>query len=505
MYTIRLKATLVTAMNILLVCPEFPDTFWSFKYALKFVGKRALLPPLGLATIAAMLPSEWSLRLVDTNVRPLTDRDIGWADSVFVSAMAVQRNSAHRIIARCKKSGLRVVAGGPLFTGEYDQFETVDHFVLNEAELTLPAFLSDLSAGNPGRIYESKEFADMRQTPIPKWELLDLKRYAGMSIQFSRGCPFQCDFCNVTSLLGHRVRTKSSQQIIAELDALYNLGWRDEILFVDDNFIGNKFFLKADLLPALVEWHKDKIGLPFMTEASINLADDQPLMRLMVEAGFNKVFVGIETPEDESLAECGKQQNRNRNLVHDVKSIQRTGLEVQGGFIVGFDHDQPSVFQKQIDFVQGSGIVSAMVGILQAPPGTKLYERLRAEGRIRGESSGDNVDGTTNIIPRMPFDTLKSGYVRILHLLYEPEHLYQRIRTFLAVFNPPKRQMQFGIPHLFAFIRSVCQFGILSRARVHYWKLILWTQFHRPDLFRDAVTLTICGYHFRKISERQTE
>jgi len=245
-------------MNILLVCPEFPDTFWSFKHALKFVGKRALLPPLGLATIAAMLPSEWSLRLVDANVGPLTDRDIGWADFVFVSAMAVQRNSAHRIIARCKKSGLRVVAGGPLFTGEYDQFETVDHFVLNEAELTLPAFLSDLSAGNPGRIYESKEFADMRQTPIPKWELLDLKRYAGMSIQFSRGCPFQCDFCNVTTLLGHRVRTKSSQQIIAELDALYNLGWRDEILFVDDNFIGNKFFLKAIFCPPLLSGTKTR-------------------------------------------------------------------------------------------------------------------------------------------------------------------------------------------------------------------------------------------------------
>ncbi|MBN1129509.1 MAG: B12-binding domain-containing radical SAM protein, partial [Chitinispirillaceae bacterium] len=353
-------------MNILLVYPEFPDTFWSFKHALKFVGKRAALPPLGLLTVASMLPPEWSVRLVDTNVRRLTKKDLAWADYAFISAMIVQRESAQRIVSLCKQSGLPVVAGGPLFMSDYEQFPAVDHFVLNEAELTLPLFLKDLAAGNPKKSYSSDQYADLRQTPLPKWELMDLKRYASMSIQFSRGCPFQCDFCNITALLGHRVRVKTATQVLSELDSLYALGWRGEVFFVDDNFIGNKAFLKADLLPALIEWRKGKKGLLFYTEASINLADDTDLMDRMVEAGFTKVFVGIETPDEECLVECGKQQNRNRNLVEDVKSIQRKGLEVQAGFIVGFDHDRPSVFQKQIDFIQHSGIVTAMVGMLQA-------------------------------------------------------------------------------------------------------------------------------------------
>jgi radical SAM superfamily enzyme YgiQ (UPF0313 family) len=489
-------------MNILLVYPEFPDTFWGFKHALKFVGKRALLPPLGLLTVAAMLPPEWSVRLVDTNVRRLTNNDLAWADYAFISAMIVQRDSARRIIALCKESGLRVVAGGPLFTCDHEQFADVDHFVLNEAELTLPAFLRDLACGRPGRLYTSEQFADLRQTPVPRWELLDLRRYAAMSLQFSRGCPFQCDFCNVTTLLGHRVRTKTSRQIIDELDGLYKMGWRGEVFFVDDNFIGNKAFLKADLLPSLIEWRRGKRGLLFFTEASINLADDTPLMGQMVEAGFNKVFVGIETPDEESLAECRKQQNRNRNLVEDVKSLQRMGLEVQAGFIVGFDHDRPSVFQKQVDFIQKSGIVTAMVGMLQALPGTRLHERLKKEGRLRGVSSGDNVDGTTNIVPVMDPDVLRDGYKKILRSIYAPEMYYERVRTFLREYKPPERPETFRMSHLLAFVRSLYRLGIMSRARFQYWKLLIWTQFKRPLLLRDAIAFSIVGYHYRTICER---
>lgn len=489
-------------MNVVLIYPEFPDTFWSFKHAIKFIGKRAVLPPLGLLTVASMVPPEWGVRLVDTNVRELTKEDLTWADCAFISAMVVQHESTLRIIARCKEFGLRIVAGGPLFMGDRESFALVDHFVLNEAEVTFPEFLKDFAAGKAVRSYRSHRFADLRFTPMPKWELLDLKRYAGMSIQFSRGCPFHCDFCNVTALLGHRVRTKTSQQIIAELDGLYNLGWREEVFFVDDNFIGNKSFLKTDLLPALIDWRKNKKDLLFITEASIDIADDKLLMKLMVEAGFNKVFLGIETPEEVCLTECSKHQNRNRNLSEDVKNIQRMGLEVQAGFIVGFDHDQPTVFQNQMDFIQNSGIVTAMVGILQAPPGTRLFKRLEKEGRIRGNSSGDNVDGTTNIVPIMNADVLREGYERILQYIYAPEPFYRRVRTFLREYKPPTRQVQFRFSHLLALGRSLFQFGILSRARVHYWKLLLWAQFKHPALVRDAITLSICGYHYRKICER---
>jgi radical SAM superfamily enzyme YgiQ (UPF0313 family) len=489
-------------MKILLIYPEFPDTFWSYKHALKFVGKRSLLPPLGLLTIAAMLPPEWSVRLADTNVRRLTDKDLAWADYAFISAMIVQRESARDIIARCKESAVRIVAGGPLFTSDHGQFPAVDHFVLNEAELTLPLFLKDLARGNPGRIYSSDRFADLRQTPAPRWELVDIKQYSQMSIQFSRGCPFQCDFCNVTALLGHQVRVKTSRQIITELDGLYKRGWSGDVFFVDDNFIGNKAFLKDDLLPALIDWNRGKKGFQFFTEASINLADDESLMRLMVEAGFYKVFVGIETPDEECLAECSKQQNRNRNLVENVKAIQRMGLEVQAGFIVGFDHDRPNVFQKQMDFIQNSGIVTAMVGMLQAFPGTRLYDRMKQEGRLKGDSSGDNVDGTTNIIPVMNLDDLHDGYKRILRYIYSPKPFYQRIKTFLREYKPPKRRGRIRFSYLLAFARTLYRFGIVNRGRIPYWKLLVWTQFRRPRLFPQAIALAICGYHYRTIYER---
>jgi radical SAM superfamily enzyme YgiQ (UPF0313 family) len=489
------------AMNVLLIYPEFPDTFWSFKHALRFIHKKASSPPLGLLTVAAMLPAGWSKRLIDVNVTQLAEADLAWADYAFISAMVVQRKSADQIIARCKEAGLKVVAGGPLFSSEYAAFKAVDHFVLNEAELTLPPFLKELEQGRAQHIYTTSEFPDLGQTPIPLWELVDLKRYATMNIQFSRGCPFNCEFCNVTALFGHRPRTKSASQMIAELDGLYELGWRGSIFFVDDNFIGNKRHLKSELLPALIEWQKDKGDITFNTEVSINLADDEQLMRMMVEAGFNMVFIGIETPDEESLSECSKRQNMRRDLVEDVRRIQRAGLQVQGGFIVGFDNDTPSIFQQQIDFIQNSGIVTAMVGLLQAPPGTRLYERLKREGRLLGQLSGDNVDGTTNIIPKMSLETLREGYENILQHIYSPEHYYQRVRTFLQEYNPPKINAPLELEHILAFLRSIYRLGIVGRERFHYWKLLFWTLFHRPALFPLAVTLAIYGHHFRKVCE----
>ena len=487
-------------MKTLLLYPSFPDTFWSFKHALKFIHKRSAFPPLGLLTVAAMLPANWPKRLIDLNVNPLTEKDMAWADCVFVSAMAVQRESARNSITRCKKAGLKVVAGGPLFADEYKAFEDVDHFVLNEAELTLPSFVRDLEDACPQRVYQTSEFADLGQTPPPLWHLIDMKRYAAMSIQFSRGCPFNCDFCNITALLGHRPRHKTAAQIITELDGLYGLGWRGNIFFVDDNFISNKKYLQNELLPALIEWQKDKKSIRFNTEASVNLADDRSLMKMMVAAGFDSVFIGIETPAEEGLAECNKKQNKGRNLVESVRRIHRTGLQVQGGFIVGFDSDTPSIFQRQIDFIQKSGIVTAMVGLLNAPPGTRLYNRLKKEGRLAGLVSC-NTDGTTNIIPRMDLKALSDGYKSIMGHIYSPKIYYERVRTFLKEYKAPEAKLPYSIHDLMAFLRSCIRLGIIGKERFQYWKLLLWTLRKRPELLPLAITFAIYGHHFRKVCE----
>ena len=489
-------------MKILLVYPKFPDTFWSFNYAVGFIGKKAAFPPLGLLSVAALLPEQWSKRLVDENVQHLTDADILWADMVFIGAMAVQRKSAGRVIEHCRRLRATIVAGGPLFTSEPDAFNTINHLVLDEAELTLPAFLSDLEKGNPKKIYRAKGFSDLVQTPGPMWDLLETKRYASLSIQFSRGCPFNCDFCNVTALFGHRPRLKTPVQIISELDQIYSLGWRGSIFFVDDNFIGNKRFLKEHLLPALIQWRKGKKGCVFFTESSINLSDDPELLDMMVQAGFDSVFIGIESPDEISLSECHKTQNKNRNLLESVAIIHRAGLQVMGGFIVGFDNDGPSIFQRQIDFIQKSGIVTAMVGMLQAPPGTRLFERLESESRVVKKFSGDNVDGTTNILPRMGMGQLMKGYQMIMKQIYSPRNYYRRVRAQLRELNGPTVVHPITFQRFLSFFRASLRLGILGKERFRYWQLIFWTLIRRPKLISVAVTLSIYGHHYRKICER---
>ncbi len=489
-------------MKILLVYPKFPDTFWSFNYAVGFIGKKAAFPPLGLLSVAALLPEQWSKRLVDENVQHLTDADILWADMVFIGAMAVQRKSAGRVIEHCGRLRATIVAGGPLFTSEPDAFNTINHLVLDEAELTLPAFLSDLEKGRPNKIYRATGFSDLVQTPGPMWDLLETKRYASLSIQFSRGCPFNCDFCNVTALFGHRPRLKTPVQIISELDQIYSLGWRGSIFFVDDNFIGNKRFLKEHLLPALIQWRKDKKGCVFFTESSINLSDDPELLDMMVQAGFDSVFIGIESPDEISLSECHKTQNKNRDLLESVAIIHRAGLQVMGGFIVGFDNDGPSIFQRQIDFIQKSGIVTAMVGMLQAPPGTRLFERLESESRVVKKFSGDNVDGTTNILPRMGMGQLMKGYQMIMKQIYSPRNYYRRVRAQLRELKGPTVVHPITFQRFLSFFRASLRLGILGKERFRYWQLIFWTLIRRPKLISVAVTLSIYGHHYRKICER---
>lgn len=489
-------------MNILLVYPKFPETFWSFKHAIEFVSKKASTPPLGLVTIAAMLPEEWSLRLVDMNIQPLKQHDIQWANLVLISAMNVQRPSVNDVVRRAKALGKTIVAGGPLFTGEHDQFSEIDHFVLNEAELTLPPFLADFLRGEAQKVYQSADYADIHTTPLPRWDLLHMNAYESMALQFSRGCPYDCDFCNVTALLGHRPRTKTAEQLINELDSLYALGWRRNIFMVDDNFIGNKKILKQEILPAIIEWRKNKIGCQFITEASINLSDDKELMDLLVQAGFVSVFIGIETPEEESLTECNKKQNQRRDLLKSVHTMQQNGLQVMAGFIVGFDSDNPGTFQRQIDFIQQSGIVTAMVGLLQAPFGTRLYNRMEQEGRLVREMSGDNADGTSNIVPRLDADILQRGYRSIIKSIYSSKMFYERVKTFLTHYQPITSPVKLHFNEIQAFFRSIWRIGILGQDRRNYWNLFFWTLTHYPKKFALAITMTIYGYHFQKVSEK---
>jgi len=486
-------------MNILLVYPQYPDTYWSFKHALKFISKKAAIVPLGLITVASLLPEEWNKKLTDLNVSRLRDKDIKWADYVFISAMSVQLVSVRQIIERCIQLKARIVAGGPLFTEEYEQFPEVDHLVLNEAEITLPLFLEDLKSASPKKIYQSDEFADITKSPLPDYSLLESGKYATTAIQYSRGCPFDCEFCDITALFGRRVRTKTSEQIIAELDQLLKIGWSGGVFFVDDNFIGHKKNLKGDLLPAIIRWMQlNNNPFLFTTEASINLADDRELMDMMVKAGFAKVFIGIETPEESCLTECNKLHNNNRDLIENVNIIQRSGMEVYAGFIVGFDNDPPNIFQRQIDFIQKSGIITAMVGLLNAPRLSRLYHRLKSEGRIIDEFSGDNTDYSINFVPVMDKTELMNGYQKIIRNIYSCKAYYARVLTFLKQYDSPFK-VPFSFNRFMALIKSVLYLGILKRDRKYFWKIVLWSVFKKPKAFPLAVTYSIYGYHFRKV------
>jgi len=491
-------------LKILFVYPKYPDTFWSFKHILKAISKKAAFTPLGLLTVAAMLPGGWEKRLVDMNVTLLTDDDIRWANYVFVSAMSVQKESAQEVISRSNELGVKIVAGGPLFTTGYDEFEGVDHFVLGEAEATLPPFLRDLENGSPRHLYTSRRRPDMSHTPVPLWSLIDMKKYSSMSLQYSRGCPYDCEFCDIIVLNGHKPRTKTSKQVIDELEAIYNLGWRQGVFIVDDNFIGNKKKLKLETLPAITDWmSKRKYPFDLFTEASINLADDEELMQFMTQAGFNRVFIGIETPNEDSLIECNKYHNQKRDLVASVKKIQNHGLEVQGGFIVGFDSDPLSIFKSQINFIQNSGITTAMVGLLNAPRGTRLYQRLKQENRLLQSISGDNMDGSLNFIPKMDYETLISGYKNILNTIYSPKVYYERVKTFLKEYKPSriKRPSRLQFYHFKALLNSVWSLGIREKGRRYYWKLFLYTLLKRPRFFPMSIELALYGFHFRKVVE----
>ncbi len=496
-------------MRVLFVYPEFPDTYWSLRHAIRFEGKRATIPPLGLMTVSALLPPAWERRLIDMNVRRLTPADLAWPDLVFISAMLVQHDSMRQVIEQSKAAGKRVVVGGPYpseadgYAEALDYFSGADHIFIGEAEATLPEFVEDLERGRAKHIYQAAERPSLLTTPLPDFQLAELNRYTAMTVQYSRGCPFQCEFCDVIKIYGRVPRTKSNEQMLAELDALFNLGWRGLIFIVDDNFIGNKPNVKR-LLPALAEWSVQRNHpFSFITEASVNLAEDEELLEGMRQAGFRYVFLGIETPVAESLKEARKMQNVRHDLLTSVRKIQSYGMEVMAGFIVGFDNDPDDVFELQSNFIRESAIPVAMLGLLNVPPATPLWERLKREGRLLDFSRGNNTDCSLGYIPKMDPARLIKGYKDTFRAIYEAPEYYQRALASLErVKQETLEPQRDGLLHqLLAFARIVLTLGIRDRDRREFWRYLRQVLKLNRKKFGQAVRLAALGYHFRRLAE----
>ncbi len=493
--------------NLLLVYPAVPpNTYWSFHYTLKLAGKKSAMPPLGLVTMAAHIPGRYNLKLIDLNIEPLPDRDLEWADMVFLSGMLVQKESFHQVAVRARASGKTVVAGGPYVTGRQGKVANVDHCVLGEAENQMDVFFDDLEKGRLKSLYRSDSRPRLAGLRLPRFDLLRLDAYASMSIQYSRGCPFRCEFCDIWQLYGNRPRLKPAESILAELDCLFGLGWRGAVFMVDDNFIGNRRRVKAELLPALIRWQEEHDRpFQFFTEASINLARDRDLMSLMSQAGFNEVFIGIETPEPASLKEIGKSQNLKTDLSRSVAEIQRHGMEVMAGFIIGFDSDTEHVFDAQIDFIMENAIVKAMVGMLIALPGTILYRRLAKENRVLGEAGGNNTHlVNTNFRTRLPSAVLKAGYLRVLDTLYDSKlkNYFARCKLLLGrIGNRDKYVRKVTWDEIPTLFRSLSR-QPFTRYGWNYLGFLGHTLLHCPDLFPEAVKLAVQGHHFHVITRQ---
>jgi len=494
-------------IRILMVYPRYPATFWSFKHVLKYVSKKAAYPPLGLLTVAAMLPAGWELKVADLNVAALRERDLQWADYVMVSAMLVQKASADQVIERCRRLGKKVIAGGPLFNGlEHEYAAKADHLISNEAEITLPEFLADLRSGAPRKIYRTSKFPSLESTPPPRWDLINIGDYASMSLQYSRGCPYDCEFCDISATFGRRPRVKSPARFIGEMQAIYDRGWRGSLFIVDDNFIGNKKAIK-ELLPLVIRWMQEH-DYPFslFTEASIDLADDDELLNLVIDAGFNKVFIGLETPSEESLKGCSKTQNCRDDIPAQIRKLQSRGLQVMGGYIVGFDHDDEGIFSRQMRFIQETGVVTAMVGLLIALPNTRLWNRLKEENRLAFETVetvGNNTEAAVNFIPAMDRQKLIDGYRELVKTIYSPALYYERVCRFLECYRPARRE-KLRSPHIRALLKSLVYNGVFGNgaSQLYYWKMFWKTVLFRPRAFPVAMTLMIFGEHFRKVAQK---
>ncbi|HEX6203209.1 MAG TPA: B12-binding domain-containing radical SAM protein [Thermoanaerobaculia bacterium] len=484
-------------MRCLLVSPALPPTYWGFQLALNLAGRRAALPPLGLISLAALLPADWTLRLVDLDTGPLTDADLAWADVVVVGGMRIQAPSMHQVLARARAAGRRTVVGGPAPTTAPEEFLDADVVFRGEAEGRVDELVAAIAAVAPGRgprvLAAAGERPEMSGVPVPRFDLLDFRRYASMSVQYSRGCPFRCEFCDIVEIFGRKPRVKATAQVLAELDALAARGYRGTLFFVDDNFIGNRPAVRR-LLPELAEWQRRR-GYPFelYTEASLDLAADDELIDDMVEAGFTAVFLGIETPSAAALAGAGKTQNLRLDPVRAVHKLATAGLESMGGFIVGFDQDEPSIFGEQQRLIRDAPVPLAMVGMLTALPGTALWRRLEREGRLREASAGDQF-ARPNFRPVMEERTLLTGYAELLRALYAPAAYFRRCEDFVRLARRTPGRGRPRPEHLLTLLRTAFDAGVKSPWRRHFWRL-LGSASRRPHTLRWAVSHAVMGQH----------
>jgi radical SAM superfamily enzyme YgiQ (UPF0313 family) len=490
-------------LKVLMVWPSFPPSFWGFEGVLEMIPERAMTPPLGLITVAALCPATWQIRLIDHAFEELRQEDLEWADLVMVSAMHAQRADALTILDRARTLGRRTFVGGPWSSTDPEAaMRVADHVMVGEAEEAFPGIAAALENGTAQALYRIVDKPDMTHSPVPRFDLLKRDKYTSMPIQFSRGCPFQCEFCDIITIYGRRPRAKTPKQVIRELDTLRELGWRNEVFIVDDNFIGNSA-QALQLSRELIEWQKlHQQPFSFYTEASIDLASRPELMEAMVQANFMYVFIGIETPSAEALKESRKFQNLRKNNVDQVRIIQESGLWVLAGFIVGFDSDDETIFDRQFEFISRTAIAWAMAGILMAPPTTALFDRMKREGRLIEDSQSTTQFGLPNFRTVLPLPILLRGLCSLLDNLYQPDAFFERAYNSLKVWQPratqkpPNLGMGYNLRVLFA---SIWRQGMRSNYRRSYWRFLyrMLSSFYRsPARLWLGFTCLLSAHHF---------
>jgi radical SAM superfamily enzyme YgiQ (UPF0313 family) len=489
-------------VRVLLIYPVFPPTYWSYDKILELVNRKVLLPPLGLITVAAILPQEWEFKLCDRNIRDVTEAEWDWAELVICSAMIVQKPDLLEQIQEAKRRGKLVAVGGPYATSVPNEVKEAgaDFLVLDEGEITLPMFVDALARGETEGTIRTEEKPDVTITPVPRFDLLELDAYDSMSIQFSRGCPFQCEFCDIIVLYGRKPRTKSPAQLLKELDYLYELGWRRSVFMVDDNFIGNKRNVKL-LLKELKVWQQEhQYPFRFNTEASVDLAQDQELMDMMVQSNFDAVFLGIETPDEESLKLTKKFQNTRDSLTDTIDTLIRSGLRPMAGFIIGFDGEKSGAATRIIEFVERAAIPTAMFGMLQALPHTGLWHRLEKEGRLRVDTKQDiNQSSLINFVPTRPVEEIAQEYVEAFWTLYDAENFLDRTYRCFLKLGAPQNPAPFKFPDLVdlkALAIVVWRQGFKRKTRWKFWHHLFGIMRHNAPVWEQYLTICAHNEHF---------